>query len=987
MAQAGFTPISLYFSATAAAVPTAGNLVAGELAINTVDEKLYFKNSAGTVKLLASNATSAPVLSFQTSLGGLTPSTATTGVVTLAGTLNTTSGGTGLTSFTAGDVPYYASGSVLSKLAIGTAGQFLTSTGTAPQWSTLSGVAVTTFSAGTTGFTPSSATSGAVTLAGTLATTNGGTGLTSFTANGVVFASSSSVLATGSALTFDGNGAFKSAGSTDGFISSTFVNTSAGTSAVTRIQIGNNTSDGAGQIVVYGGNHSTLASVMDINNANNADLRFLTNNTERVRLTSSSLYTASGINVGIGTSSPNAKLNSQGTAGDPASSGSTQAGNMLRASNTATGAILDIGVSNTGSRYGWLQATNSSDLSINYDLVLNKNGGNVGIGTSSPSAKLQVDATNDTSFAMSNSSSVTSGNRGTLFMFNSAISTVGAIRFGAVTDNVGTEIQFYTRPAAGSLTQTMTLSSAGNLGAGTNNPVVRLQSNISTTGVPATTGTTQTNGALRLSSSATSGIIDFGLNGSSPWIQATDYTDLSQTYNLSLNPNGGNVNIGIGNLLVGTTSLRTTGYTTGVSQYAMETTGYGGAQWFVNRADDEGTYIVLGKSRGTTVNSNTVVANADTLGAIVWEGTTGSGVAAAAFVYGKVDGATINASSMPGRLSFHTTASGSIVPTEHLRIASTGAFGLSGANYGTNGQVLTSGGSAAAPTWTTVSGGGSQWVTSGSNIYYTTGSVSIGTTSVLTYGAGGSFKCLSIDAGTNTDALGFISLAGGGGGVNYNLGRINFGLSSNTTTAAAVISGFSSSAGASTGGTIVFGTSPDISAGGTVLRLKIPAAGGVQAVTTISVGDATPSSSGAGITFPATQSASSNANTLDDYEEGTWTPDLGGTTTYSGRSGNYVKIGRVVYIDFYIEVNVIGTGSTTLMTGAPFNCSNPSTASGSTTYQANLATSVVSIGANFTNGTNIRFDSRTAASVTAQQNATFGSSTALYGCMTYLTST
>ena len=52
---------------------------------------------------------------------------------------------------------------------------------------------VTTFSAGTTGFTPNSATSGAVTLAGTLATTNGGTGLTSFTANGVLYASSSSV--------------------------------------------------------------------------------------------------------------------------------------------------------------------------------------------------------------------------------------------------------------------------------------------------------------------------------------------------------------------------------------------------------------------------------------------------------------------------------------------------------------------------------------------------------------------------------------------------------------------------------------------------------------------------------------------------------------------------------------------------------------------------------------------------------------------------
>jgi hypothetical protein len=203
MSQAGYTPIQLYFSTTAAAVPVNTNLANGELAINITDEKLYFKNAAGVVKLLASNATSAPVLSFQTSLGGLTPSTATTGVVTLAGTLNTTSGGTGLTSFTAGDVPYYASGTLLSKLAIGTAGQFLTSTGTAPQWSTLSGVAVTTFSAGTTGFTPSSATSGAVTLAGTLNVANGGTGLTTLTAGYIPFGAGTSAFGNSANLFWD----------------------------------------------------------------------------------------------------------------------------------------------------------------------------------------------------------------------------------------------------------------------------------------------------------------------------------------------------------------------------------------------------------------------------------------------------------------------------------------------------------------------------------------------------------------------------------------------------------------------------------------------------------------------------------------------------------------------------------------------------------------------------------------------------------------
>jgi len=98
MAATGYTPISLYYSTTASAAPTNTNLVNGELAINITDGKLYYKDNTGTVKLLASNSASSPVTSFQTSLSGLTPSTSTTGAITLAGTLGLTSGGTGATT-------------------------------------------------------------------------------------------------------------------------------------------------------------------------------------------------------------------------------------------------------------------------------------------------------------------------------------------------------------------------------------------------------------------------------------------------------------------------------------------------------------------------------------------------------------------------------------------------------------------------------------------------------------------------------------------------------------------------------------------------------------------------------------------------------------------------------------------------------------------------------------------------------------------------
>jgi hypothetical protein len=73
-----------------------------------------------------------------------------------------------------------------------------------------------------------------------------------------------------------------------------------------------------------------------------------------------------------------------------------------------------------------------------------------------------------------------------------------------------------------------------------------------------------------------------------------------------------------------------------------------------------------------------------------------------------------------------------------------------------------------------------------------------------------------------------------------------------------------------------------------------------------------------GITFPATAVAASDANTLDDYEEGTWTPSLGGTATYTTQVGRYTKVGNFVTIQFRIVVNVLGTGSVSSLSGLPF---------------------------------------------------------------------
>lgn len=96
------------------------------------------------------------------------------------------------------------------------------------------------------------------------------------------------------------------------------------------------------------------------------------------------------------------------------------------------------------------------------------------------------------------------------------------------------------------------------------------------------------------------------------------------------------------------------------------------------------------------------------------------------------------------------------------------------------------------------------------------------------------------------------------------------------------------------------------------------------------------------IKFPGTQNASADVNTLDDYEEGTWIPSVGGTATYTTQTGTYTKIGRVVFIHMVLTINLIGTGSVGTVSGLPFANSSADAAVSLAAYSA-LATNVTAL--------------------------------------------
>ncbi|NTV44556.1 MAG: tail fiber domain-containing protein [Candidatus Yonathbacteria bacterium] len=202
-------------------------------------------------------------------------------------------------------------------------------------------------------------------------------------------------------------------------------------------------------------------------------------------------------------------------------------------------------------------------------LITGLDNGNVGIGTSSPAALLDVNGNLIFRGSILNASGMTimgqnnyypsAGTAGApTYAFNNNGSTG---LFGSNTTNGG----FIGFSAMG--TEVMRVANNGNVGIGTTSPVLKLEVD-APAGLPATSGTTQT-GIFRTRNSVGNGVLDQGqtaANGGS-WLQATNAGNLSLNYPIYLNPNGGAVGIGYtevtgttgallinGNVGIGTTS-------------------------------------------------------------------------------------------------------------------------------------------------------------------------------------------------------------------------------------------------------------------------------------------------------------------------------------------------------------------------------------------------------------------------------------------------
>jgi hypothetical protein len=291
--------------------------------------------------------------------------------------------------------------------------------------------------------------------------------------------------------------------------------------------------------------------------------------------------------------------------------------------------------------------------------------------------------------------------------------------------------------------------------------------------------------------------------------------------------------------------------------------------------------ISLNRQNGST--DYAVLSSGSTIGSITFNGADGSKFVRAAFIRAEVDG-TPGTNDMPGRLVFSTTADGAASPTERMRIDSSGRLLV--------GVTSTYGGASALyPT---------------SNGIIDLGSTVANVPAVLKLGNVG----FSNTAEYATGAVEFRGFDSGGNSMGY----------------ASVEGLITDATSATRKGSIVFKT---ISASTVSEKMRI----GSDGLVTLT---------GPGIKFPAAQVASADPNTLDDYEEGTWTPVLtdgtNNATMSVSNTGSYTKIGNQITVYAFVQTTSLGSVAGGIRAaGLPFQSASATYAGAAAAFGSNLA--------------------------------------------------
>jgi hypothetical protein len=412
-----------------------------------------------------------------------------------------------------------------------------------------------------------------------------------------------------------------------------------------------------------------------------------TNQTERLRITSDG-------KLGLGSSAPASKLTVAGTQGnyrvDPDS--------VTNEIQLLTTVPDNSGFRNYRVRSNQIFLETSGSTALTIDTSQR-----VGIGDNAPSTNLVLSGAGSSiaglnaHFLISDSTAAAAGVGGSMLFEGKYLSDgsravyagISGTKVNSTNGNYQGQLKFYTRPDGQLPAVAMTIDSSQRVGIGTTSPAfgagdglevarsgvstIRVSSN--TQGVElrsdAGTGTLETRGAFPLL---------FG-------IQGTERARIDSS----------------GRFLVGTSTARTWTGVTG--QFQLEGTSFNASSpFFINNSNDQyGPFLLLGKSRGTSIGSNTIVQSGDLIGSINFAGADGSVLRTGANIEAFIDG-TPGSGDLPTRLVFSTTADGASSPTERLRVASSGAVELRNGGLYLFSSAITSGAGTNALRYSTSTG-------------------------------------------------------------------------------------------------------------------------------------------------------------------------------------------------------------------------------------------------------------------------------------------